>query len=75
MLVYHDDARREYAYGPAGGLPETHVGSFPDTLMTLAKKNGWVVISMKKDWKGVFPSRSNTTSSSKDSGRTYRLAS
>lgn len=55
MLVYHDDARREYAYGPAGGLPETHVGTFPDTLMALAKKDGWVVISMQKDWKRVFP--------------------
>ena len=55
MLVYDDDARREYAYGPAGGLTETDVGSFPDTLMTLAKKNGWLVISMQKDWKRVFP--------------------
>jgi phosphoglycolate phosphatase-like HAD superfamily hydrolase len=57
MLVYHDDARREYAYGPAGGLPDTHVGTFPDTLMTLAKKDGWVVISMQKDWKRIFPLR------------------
>jgi phosphoserine phosphatase len=55
MLVYHDDAKREYAYGPAGGLPETHLGTFPDTLMTLAKKDGWVVISMRKDWKRIFP--------------------
>jgi hypothetical protein len=23
MLVHHDDATREYAYGPAGGLPDT----------------------------------------------------
>src|SRR5262249_25077000 len=28
MLVHHDDAQREYAYGPAGGLPNTHVGTF-----------------------------------------------
>ena len=26
MLVMHDDAAREYAYGPANGLPETKVG-------------------------------------------------
>jgi phosphoserine phosphatase len=54
MLVYHDDATREYAYGPAGGLPETHVGAFPEELMAQAKKDGWVVISMKNDWKRVF---------------------
>jgi hypothetical protein len=54
MLVYHDDAVREYAYGPAGGLPETSVGTFSEALMTQAKTNGWTVISMKKDWKRVF---------------------
>src|SRR5436190_14718023 len=29
MLVLHDDAKREYAYGPAAGLPDTKVGIFP----------------------------------------------
>jgi phosphoglycolate phosphatase-like HAD superfamily hydrolase len=53
-LVYHDDANREYAYGPAGGLPESHVGTFPEELMTEAKKDGWIVISMQKDWKHIF---------------------
>ena len=28
MLVLHDDAKREYAYGPAQGLPATKVGAF-----------------------------------------------
>ena len=28
MLVLHDDAQREYAYGPAQGLPDTKVGTF-----------------------------------------------
>jgi phosphoserine phosphatase len=55
MLVYHDDAKREYAYGPAGGLPDTHVGTFSDSLMSEANKCGWVVISMKNDWKRIFP--------------------
>jgi hypothetical protein len=54
MLVYHDDATREYAYGPAGGLPDTHIGTFPEALMAQAKKDGWVVISMQKDWKRIF---------------------
>lgn len=55
MLVYHDDPEREYAYGPAGGLPNTTVGKFSDSLMEEAKKNDWIVISMKKDWKKIFP--------------------
>jgi phosphoglycolate phosphatase-like HAD superfamily hydrolase len=50
MLVYHDDDKREYAYGP-----KSKVGTFPDTLMAEAKKKGWTVISMKNDWKRVFP--------------------
>jgi hypothetical protein len=54
MLVHHDDATREYAYGPGGGLPDTHVGTFSDALMTEANKNGWIVISMKNDWKQIF---------------------
>jgi phosphoglycolate phosphatase-like HAD superfamily hydrolase len=54
MLVHHDDDKREYAYGPAGGLPDTHVGTFSDDLMAEAKKNGWIVISMKDDWKRIF---------------------
>ena len=54
MLVYHDDAAREYAYGPAGGLPDTKVGTFSQELMDEAKKNGWIVISMKNDWKRIF---------------------
>lgn len=56
MLVHHDDPVREYAYGPAGGLPDTKVGTFPDPLMTEAETNGWMVISMKNDWKQVFAS-------------------
>jgi phosphoglycolate phosphatase-like HAD superfamily hydrolase len=54
MLVLHDDAEREYAYGPAEGLPQTKVGTFTQTLLDEAKKRGWVVISMKRDWKRVF---------------------
>jgi phosphoglycolate phosphatase-like HAD superfamily hydrolase len=54
MLVLHDDPVREYAYGPADGLPDTKVGTFSDSLMAEAKKDGWVVISMKRDWKRMF---------------------
>jgi phosphoglycolate phosphatase-like HAD superfamily hydrolase len=54
MLVLHDDAQREYAYGPAQGLPDTKVGTFTQALYDEAKKDGWTVISMKNDWKRVF---------------------
>jgi phosphoserine phosphatase len=54
MLVHHDDAEREYAYGPAGGLPYTKVGTFSQSLMDEAKSRGWTVISMKSDWKRIF---------------------
>ena len=54
MIVLHDDAEREYAYGPAQGLPDTKVGTFTQALYDVAKKQGWTVISMKNDWKRVF---------------------
>jgi hypothetical protein len=50
MLVHHDDVQREYAYGA-----DSKIGTFSDALMAEAKKNGWVVISMKNDWNCIFP--------------------
>ena len=49
MLVHHDDAVREFAYGA-----ESKIGTFSDALMAEAKKNDWTVISMKDDWKQIF---------------------
>lgn len=54
MLVLHDDPEREYAYGPALGLPDSRIGTFTQTLYDEAKKDGWTVISMKDDWKRIF---------------------
>jgi phosphoglycolate phosphatase-like HAD superfamily hydrolase len=54
MLVMHDDAQREYAYGPANRLPDTKVGTFTQELYDEAKRKGWTVISMKNDWKHIF---------------------
>ena len=54
MLVLHDDAQREYAYGPAQGLPDSKVGTFTQALYDEAKAKGWTVISMKNDWKQIF---------------------
>jgi phosphoglycolate phosphatase-like HAD superfamily hydrolase len=61
MLVLHDDATREYAYGPAQGLPDTTVGTFTQALYDEAKRKGWTVISMKNDWKRIFPFEAETT--------------
>ena len=54
MIVLHDDGAREYAYGPALGLPDTKIGTFPQALYDQAMKDGWIVVSMKNDWKRVF---------------------
>jgi phosphoglycolate phosphatase-like HAD superfamily hydrolase len=54
VLILHDDATREYAYGPAAGLPETKVGAFSQALYDEANKDGWIVVSMKNDWKKIF---------------------
>jgi phosphoglycolate phosphatase-like HAD superfamily hydrolase len=54
MLVLHDDAKREYAYGPAQGLSDSRIGTFTQPLYDEAVKQGWTVISMRRDWKRVF---------------------
>ena len=54
VAVLHDDAKREYAYGPAQGLPNTSVGTFSQQMYDMAKKQGWIVVSMKDDWKRIF---------------------
>jgi phosphoglycolate phosphatase-like HAD superfamily hydrolase len=54
MLVLHDDAEREYAYGPAQGLPDVKLSPFSQTTFDEATAKGWSVISMKNDWKRLF---------------------
>lgn len=50
VLVHHDDAKREWAYGP-----ESKIGTFSDALMAEANQQGWTVVSMKNDWKKIYP--------------------
>jgi haloacid dehalogenase-like hydrolase len=50
MLIHHDDDKREYSYGA-----KSKIGTFSESLMTEATKRGWIVTSMKNDWKRVFP--------------------
>jgi hypothetical protein len=50
LLLHHDDAEREYTYGS-----KSKIGTFSDALISEATKHGWQIVSMKKDWKRVFP--------------------
>jgi phosphoglycolate phosphatase-like HAD superfamily hydrolase len=50
LLVHHDDAVREFAYGP-----DSRIGTFSNALMAEAKARNWTVVSMKDDWATIFP--------------------
>lgn len=43
LLLRHDDAECEYAYNEGS-----------EKTLQMAKERGWVVVSMKDDWKTVF---------------------
>ena len=49
LFVHHDDAEREFAYDRDDKLQQFSVGW--DT----AQARGWTVVSMKNDWKVVYP--------------------
>lgn len=49
LLLHHTDADREWAYDT-----DSHVGKL-DRGLKEAKKLGWVVVDMKKDWNIIFP--------------------
>jgi hypothetical protein len=49
LLVHHDDAEREFAYDR-----KSHIGTL-DKAWDEAVAKGWTVVSMKDDWKTVFP--------------------
>jgi len=49
VYVHHDDAEREWAYDHP-----SHIGQLKRGLEE-APKRGWTVISMKNDWKTIFP--------------------
>jgi hypothetical protein len=48
-LVHHDDAEREWAYDR-----NSNVGRL-DKAWDEAVAKGWIVVSMKDDWKTIFP--------------------
>ena len=49
LLVHHTDAEREFAYDR-----ESHIGKL-DKGLDAAKDKGWTLVSMKEDWKKVYP--------------------
>jgi len=49
LIVHHDDAEREFAYDREAGLARLARG------LDEGPKRGWTLVSMKKDWKRVFP--------------------
>ena len=58
VLVLHDDASREYAYGPAFGMMTPRLGAFTQALHEQANAAGWTVVSMKDDWHNIFATES-----------------
>lgn len=49
LLVHHDDPVREYKYDT-----DSKVGTFSHALMEEAQQKGWIIVSMKNDWKVIF---------------------
>ena len=49
LYVHHDDAEREYAYDRKDALAKLDKG------WDEAVAKGWTVVSMKNDWKTIFP--------------------
>ena len=49
LFVHHDDAQREFAYDRADKLQQFNKG------WDRAVAKGWTVVSMKDDWKTIFP--------------------
>jgi len=49
MIIHHTDAEREFAYDR-----ESHIGKLAKGLDE-GPKLGWSIVSMKDDWKTVFP--------------------
>ena len=49
LIVHHDDAAREWAYDR-----QSHIGQL-DKAWDEAVAKGWTVVSMKDDWKTIYP--------------------
>ena len=50
VIIHHDDGKREYRYDR-----QSHVGRL-DRALNDAQKRNWLIVSMERDWRRVFPS-------------------
>jgi phosphoglycolate phosphatase-like HAD superfamily hydrolase len=51
LYIHHDDADREYAYDRNSKIGKLDKG------LVVAGDKGWPIVSMKRDWKTVFPEK------------------
>jgi hypothetical protein len=51
LLVHHDDSEREYSYDR-----ESHIGRLARGLDE-GPQRGWTIVSMKRDWRSIYPQR------------------
>ena len=49
LIVHHDDASREFAYDR-----KSHVGRL-DRGLNEGPQRGWTIVSMKNDWRTIYP--------------------
>jgi phosphoserine phosphatase len=49
LIVHHTDAEREWAYDR-----KSHIGTL-DKALDEAQARGWTVVSMKDDWRAIYP--------------------
>ena len=49
LFVHHTDAEREWAYDRKSSIGQLDKG------LDEAKKNGWTIADMKRDWRVIFP--------------------
>jgi hypothetical protein len=49
LIVHHTDAEREFAYDRKSSIGRL------DKALDEAKTRGWTVVSMKEDWKTIYP--------------------
>jgi hypothetical protein len=52
--VLHDDAGRENGLWPRAGPSRHPGGSFGQAVYEMGVKQGWIIFSMKNDWKRIF---------------------
>lgn len=62
LLVHHTDAEREVAYDRASSIGRL------DKALDEAMSKGWLVVSMKTDWKTVFPPPASSSAAPPPSG-------